>query len=239
MDLLTTNTKLLKGKRKYLVRGLAMAPHGISGHNVCSHSTAGCRSACNLWFAGRTVMPGVRDAMKRRKQMFLDDTVRFLEQLHRELDNLEAHAKRIGHKPLCRLNVASDLDWSSVIKAHPKILFFDYSKVLSRVKSNTISNYQITYSVNEKSDPAEVKKLLESGVNVAVVFNTPYNPQHGVFGKLPKTWLGHKVVDGDKHDYRLREIDGKGVVVGLRLKGGKKARANAIKSGFARSPDGA
>lgn len=236
MELLTTNTKLKKGKKKYLVRGLAMAPHNIGGHAVCEHSTAGCRSACNLWFAGLTVMENVRAAMKRRKEMFFNEPDKFHEQLHRELANLEKRAKKLGYKPLVRLNVASDLDWSHVIKQHPKILYFDYTKYMSRCLGEWPKNYQLTYSVNEKSDLKQVKKLLEMGRNVAVVFDTPYNPQRKIYGKLPKTWLGHKVVDGDKHDYRLQEVDGKGVVVGLRLKGGKKARENAIKSGFARKP---
>ena len=237
MKLLTTNTKLLKSRgSKYKVLGLALAPHSIGGTKVCPHSTAGCRSACNLWFAGRTVMEPVRDAMIRRKQWLASDGVGFQDQLHKEIELHEKYCRRTGLTPVVRLNVASDLDWRSVIAAHPGTTYYDYSKVLSRAKGEWLDNYQITYSRNEKSSEDEMVGLLESGRNVAVVFDVAYLPQQGILGKLPKTWFGHKVVDGDKHDVRLREVDGRGVVVGLRLKGGTKARENARRSGFAVKP---
>ena len=74
MKLLSTNTKLEKipnAKKRYLVRGLSMAPHTMSGRNLCPWA-AGCAAVCVLWFAGRTVMQSVRDAMIRRAKLFFE-----------------------------------------------------------------------------------------------------------------------------------------------------------------------
>ena len=56
----------------------------------------------------------------------------------------------------------------------------------------------------------------DTGINAAVVFRD----------KLPKTFKGLPVIDGDKDD--LRFLDPEGVVVGLKAKG----KAKRDKSGF-------
>jgi hypothetical protein len=69
-----------------------------------------------------------------------------------------------------------------------------------------------------------------------------YTPSHKKFGVLPEcVAIGgreYRTVDGDVHDVRRREIDGAGVVVLLRSKGKRAARAYAKKSGFAKRLDG-
>jgi len=62
-----------------------------------------------------------------------------------------------------------------------------------------------------------LQAVRDTGVNAAVVFRD----------KLPETFKGLPVVDGDKDD--LRFLDPKGVIVGLIAKG-KKAKADT--SGF-------
>ena len=59
--------------------------------------------------------------------------------------------------------------------------------------------------------------MIAKGINVAVVFRN---------AELPKTWLGIKVINGDKHDLRFK--DTKGCIVGLKAKG----KAKKDKSGF-------
>jgi len=61
-----------------------------------------------------------------------------------------------------------------------------------------------------------VMAVVNTGVNMAVVFRD----------KLPDTFRGLRVIDGDKDD--LRFLDPKGVVVGLIAKG----RAKKDTSGF-------
>ena len=74
-------------------------------------------------------------------------------------------------------------------------------------KKNKIpKNYDLTYSQAE-NNLDDVKKILKTKYNIATVFRK----------KLPKKWLGRKVINGDKHD--LRHLDPKKVVVGLIAKG--------------------
>ena len=71
------------------------------------------------------------------------------------------------------------------------------------------ANYHLTFSRKENNQ-AKVELVVAMGGNVAVVFD-----------KLPQSYLGKQVVDGDATD--LRFLDPKGVIVGLKAKGrGKK-----------------
>jgi hypothetical protein len=70
-------------------------------------------------------------------------------------------------------------------------------------------NYHLTFSKSESNDN-EIKELLTTAFNIAVVFN----------GSLPKTYLGRDVIDGDISD--LRFLEPKGVIVGLATKGNAK-----------------
>ena len=235
VKLLSTNTKLDKQNGKsYLITGLTLAPHRRSGVNLCPDAGF-CSAVCNLWFSGRTVTRPVRQAMLNRSHWFVEDRQAFESKLAWELLQHERKADRLGLIPLVRLNVASDLDWSHVAEQFPEITFYDYSKVLSRI-GKTPSNYHLTYSVNERSDWRTVNRILSRGFNVSMVFDTEYCPQHGRIGELPTDIkLGTKwwpVTDGDKHDIRIPEMDGHGVIVGLRFKGSRKLLGQAIEHGF-------
>jgi hypothetical protein len=61
-----------------------------------------------------------------------------------------------------------------------------------------------------------VELIANMGGNIAVVFD-----------KLPDTYLGKKVVDGDATD--LRFLDAKNIIVGLKAKGkGKKDNSGFV-----------
>jgi hypothetical protein len=64
----------------------------------------------------------------------------------------------------------------------------------------------LTYSQAE-NNLKDVKQVIKSKFNVATVFRK----------KLPKKWLGRKVINGDKSD--LRHLDPQKVIVGLIAKG--------------------
>ena len=84
------------------------------------------------------------------------------------------------------------------------------------------SNYHLTFSRSENNNDKALE-LLNKGYNVAMVFD-----------KLPDTYLGFKVVNGDLDDLRFK--DDKNVIVGLKYKKmtGKGAdNTLAFKSGFA------
>jgi hypothetical protein len=104
----------------------------------------------------------------------------------------------------------------------------------------TPANYHLTYSVNDGTQPEDWQRVYDSGCNIAVVFDTHWQPgghENGrKFGQLP-TWYtdanGYRwrVVDGDKSDFRF--LDDGPVCVGLRLKGFSFGRWMARMSGFA------
>lgn len=253
-SILSENTKLRKlpSGVEVINAGVSLAPSKRSGVvNVCPHATAACIAACVLWFAGRTVTAVVRAAAVARTKLWYFHPETFYRRLHRELATMARRAEKLGVRAFCRLNVASDIEHPhDVCAAHQSITFYDYTKDVSRAMRYAAgefpANYHLSYSLHENSTYDDVSRLLNSGVNVVVVFNSHYfGPRHR-YGALPETvtfTAGDRgavsttvpVVDGDVHDLRTPEFDGRGVVVGLRLKGGKAARAKAIASGFARS----
>jgi hypothetical protein len=84
------------------------------------------------------------------------------------------------------------------------------------------SNYHLTYSRSEVSNVIELVALLQSQVNVAIVFADA----------LPFSWQGFQVIDGDSDD--LRFLDKRGVVVGLKAKG----KGKVDHTGFVLQPEG-
>jgi hypothetical protein len=169
------------------------------------------------------------------------DRQAFVEGLNLDIARHVRHAEREQRIPLVRLNVASDLDWSDVISQWPTVQFYDYTKIRSRfeayLRGDLPRNYALTFSRHERHHHATIASYLRRGGNVAQVFDVPYHPQSGKYGKLPEAITSHgvtaSVVDGDNHDVRLPNTDGLGVVVGLRLKGTNAAKARARAAGFA------
>ena len=250
--ILSDNTKLRKlpNGAEVINAGLTFAPAKRSGIvNVCPHATAACIAACVLWFAGRTVTDVVRNAAIARTRLWHFDPTTFYRRLHRAMTALERRAAKLGVRAFCRLNVASDIEHpAEVMERHPAITGYDYTKNVDRCRKYAAgqlpSNYHVSYSLHEHSRFDDVAELLAAGVNVVVVFDTHYfGPRHR-YGILPASVTFQRAdgsgeftvdcVDGDIHDLRVPEFDGRGVVVGLRLKGGTVAKRRAIESGFAR-----
>jgi len=192
-----------------------LAPHTISGINVCPHASPGCAAAC-LFTAGRGRFNNVQLARLNRTRHYISDRKGFLLRLEKEITSKK-------HKKLAiRCNGTSDINWISFIrrihKKHPKIVFYDYTKNPSIAKrALEIPYYHVTFSRSETNEAISLE-LLKLGINVAVVFK-----------ELPKTWKGYKVIDGDKTDARF--LDDVGVIVGLKAKGDAR-KPEAIKNGF-------
>ena len=99
------------------------------------------------------------------------------------------------------------------------VQFYDYTKIVKRAYADLPPNYHLTLSYSEADEEYAEEVLMavaDTGVNAAVVFRD----------RLPDTFKGFRVIDGDKDD--LRFLDPKGVVVGLKAKG----KAKQDKSGF-------
>ena len=222
MKLLSTaNTKIKKGEKYgWTTFGLSFAPANLSGKQLCPHRSAGCEFSC-LNTAGMGVFSNVQEARIAKTKYFIDERLVFISQLKKELVAAEKHAKKIGMKIAVRLNVLSDLPWYNIIEMseYPNIQFYDYTPNMERMiqflQKKLPKNYHLTFSRKENNQN-KVELISSMGGNVAVVFD-----------KLPKTYLGKKVVDGDESD--LRFLDEKNVIVGLKAKGkGKKDNSGFV-----------
>lgn len=217
MKLLSSNnTKIKKGEKLgWLTLGLSLSPFNLSGKNFCSHASAGCAAAC-LNTSGMGAFSNVQEARKKKSRFFIENRTDFLAQLKKELALAVKNAKKKGVKLAVRLNVLSDLPWENLVDmaAFPDVCFYDYTpnpkRMIAYLRGELPANYHLTFS--RKEDNQSVVELIASmGGNIAAVFA----------GKLPETYIGKKVVNGDETD--LRFLDPRGVIVGLVAKGkGKK-----------------
>ena len=209
------NYKTRKGEKYgWKTYGIHLAPYNLSGKNVCASASAGCSTAC-LNTAGRGIMHSVQDARVKKTRRFFEDRDGFLSQLYKEIKSSIKSATKKELKSCFRLNLTSDILWERlVVEKFPQVQFYDYTKHLKRfvryVEGKLPSNYHLTFSRDETTPDTLVKSLCASGGNVAVVFRK----------KLPKTWLGIEVIDGDDSDLRFEDDIGK--IVGLVEKGKAK-----------------
>ena len=216
---------------KSLAYGLTLAPANLSGNNVCSHSTVGCRHAClNLTGKG---MYNATQARRIVKTRFLYENPRaFATMLLHEVEHVY---NKYGKDLRMRLNVLSDLRWEEILpqvfEIAPRAQFYDYTKDVERALIGTPDNYTLAVSASERMDEKHVRSFVELGFDVSVVFHTKRGQA------LPRTYAGQHVTDADKSDAWMLmrpRSDGRGRVGGLRAKG----RAINDSSGFVKSPLG-
>jgi hypothetical protein len=257
--LLGENAKLTKlpGGAPVLAQGVSMAPgiHSIFA-NVCEFLTKGCFNSCVLHFAGRTTGAAVRAAARARTGLwhFMPDV--FYARLRAELVAFASRCARLGVVGYIRLNTASDIDHGSELpNMFPGITFYHYTKSFARciqyARGMRPANEHYSFSISERSTFGQVQQLAGLRCNMILVVDAWYHAQYrdrttgakGRYAPLPavvtfKNAAGDTVtlpaVDGDVHDLRVPEFDGRGVVVCLRLKGSKKAKQNARTTGFAK-----
>ena len=210
------NYKMQKSiKFGYASAILHLAPFNLSGVNICPMASKGCAAAC-LNTAGRGVFKSTKASRLNKTRYFLQDRKKFLNHLDREIKRYYKKAKKDGLKFNVRLNGTSDLPFErykldngkNLMDNNPDVIFHDYTKIKNRCTQELPANYQLTFSKSESNDN-DVKDLLKTKTNIAVVFN-----------KLPKKYLGRKVVDGDISDLRFK--DPKKCIVGLIAKGPAK-----------------
>jgi len=220
----TANPKIQKGtKLGYLSFILHLAPANVSGYETCPKRTAGCTAAC-LNTAGRGGMfkrgettNVIQKARIRKTQLFFNDRTEFFNQLTQDITKAIAMAKKLGLKPVFRLNGTSDLSWEkyevpntglNIFQIFPEVQFYDYTKILGR-KVAHIDNYHLTFSKADGND-ADVAKALAQGLSVVAVYD-----------EIPAG-----TPSADETD--LRFLDPKGIMLGLKAKG----RAKKDTSGF-------
>lgn len=227
MSILSVNTKLNKGLSLGIkTLGIHFAPHKLSGKNVCPSASKGCVQSC-LFTSGMGVYRTVKDARIKKTQYFLNDRNKFMFELKKEIETQIRRAKKNNMIPAFRLNLTSDIAWESIklegknIMEHfPDVQFYDYVKNPKRMLNFLLGkfpkNYHLTFSRSESNDE-HCQMVMKLGGNVAMVFEY----------KLPETYTGLPIVNGDDNDCRF--LDPKGVIVGLKVKGaGKKDESGFV-----------
>jgi hypothetical protein len=212
-----SNAKLRKSEIRSFI--LYLAPSSISGKNVCPYASDECIKLC-LNTAGMGVFSNVQQGRINKTLYMLNDRQGFYTQLLKEIRNADKLAQKKGEKFAIRLNGTSDIDHIQLIKnvcgvdvltEFKNIIFYDYTKGISRLRKYAGTNYDLTFSRSETNEE-QCKEALNLGFRVAVVFSHKK--------PLPSSFMGRDVVNGDNSDFRPN--DANNVIIGLTAKGKAK-----------------
>lgn len=231
--LTTNNAKTIKGEKLgYITYILYMTSFtdNSKGINLCSHASEGCAKSCLVGSGFGGMYQSVYEGRKNKTEYFLSDRAKFMLQLDEEIT--KAVKKHEGKEIVTiRLNGTTDIrfekfkvrDNKNIFELHPNVQFYDYTKNYLRFDNPLPKNYHLTFSRSEKNGD-KAMEMLQKGHNVAMVFDV-----------VPETYMGYKVINGDKDDLRFK--DDKNVIVGLRYKkmtgkGGAELNAEALSNGF-------
>jgi hypothetical protein len=229
------NAKTIKGEKLgYKTYILYMSPFTANskGINVCSHASKGCADSCLVGSGFGGMYTSVMQGRVNKTEFFLRDRIAFLNKLKGEVE--KAIKLNEGKNIVTfRLNGTSDLPYEkykvfdnntkNIFEMFPDVQFYDYTKNWKRFEKQLPANYHLTFSRSETNHD-KAMEILSKGYNVAIVFD-----------KLPETFAGYEVINGDENDLRFK--DKKGVVVGLKYKkitgsGGAEKNKLAFESGF-------
>lgn len=231
------SSKTAKGKKYNISTYITyLAPSNVSGYQVCPNASKECRESCIFvtgltkvedW-AGRSI---IRSARINKTRLFFENQDFYFQMLIAEIRRAKNYAAKIGNLFAVRLNGTSDIcfenytfEGKTIFEIFPNVTFYDYTKVPNRQIAN-ITNYSLTFSYTGRNT-LDCFNALESGQNVAIVFNTERGEA------LPDFWRNYPVIDGDLTDYR--PADKLGAIVGLRFKESAKEETNkkALESVF-------
>jgi len=243
-----SNPKVAKnGKMDVLTAPMHLAPHNLSGFQVCPQASAGCAAAC-LHTAGNPAYMAQKDASRKAKTVaYFKERDAFMAVLFFEIAALERKANQRDMECGIRLNATSDLPWEkrtvslqygpdrpahevNLMQWFNGVQFYDYTKITKRAiafaKGDMPENYHLTFSKTEDND-ADCIKVLEAGGNVAVVCSLPVYKTAKATGRLPYPYDTPDAIDGDAHDYRPVDGDRRGnirggLIVALKAKGDAK-----------------
>jgi hypothetical protein len=211
-----------------------LAPHDMSGVNLCPKATPACIKLCLGWYSGQASMVAhqnaynsVRQSRVDKARRFMRDRKAYMADIVHAIELMITKAGRMHLKLCIRMNGSSDIAWEGIacerngssyrnlMLAFPELQFVDYTKIEHRLKRPLPTNYRLILSRSETNENAVIETV-RAGNNAAAVFDV-----------IPQTWNGLRVINGDQHD--LRHLDPLGVVVGLTPKG---SRAKHDRTGF-------
>jgi hypothetical protein len=230
----SNNTKTVKGEKKnYKTFIMYLSPFTLNskGVNLCPMASEGCANACLFESGFGGIYQSVKNGRLEKTEFYLSNRIGFLDKLVDEITKLETKYKDSEFTLAIRLNGTSDISFEKQITSNgktifdtfPNIQFYDYTKNYTRFNKVLPNNYHLTFSRSETNHDIAMD-ILSKGHNVAMVFE-----------KLPETYNGYKVINGDETD--LRFLDEKNVIVGLKYKkitgkGGAEKNKEALQNGF-------
>lgn len=226
-------SKTVKHKKsiKYgeLTYSLYLAPAKSSGYEVCPGRTAECTRLClNESGMNSMVRNDKGDVINRSRihktRLFFEEHEFFMKWLIFEINAGITKAKKMGFLFSVRLNNTSDinplefqLNDRNILDIFPDVQFYDYSKIKERAELMKIyKNYDLTFSFNG-SNLSDCMTMLQNKIRVAMVFKK----------KIPESYLGYRVINGDNYDMRHR--DDEPTIVGLKYKRVRIKLTNDIK----------
>tara|TARA_R100001086_G_scaffold235726_1_gene158772 strand:+ start:6617 stop:7462 length:846 start_codon:yes stop_codon:yes gene_type:complete len=219
-DILSGSKKVEKGEAYgYLSKVLYLAPHALSGLQVCPFATAACRRDCLGHSDGKLVFQQQSEILRTWAMHYHRDF--FNMRLDVSILSLIGMAEGFGKSAAVRLNGSSDLDWTETVERYAgrNVTFYDYTKDYDRAVKSIGTDYHQTFSVSE--DPTSLAKaidLVKMGGTAAIVTSKDKQVAAALRDKLIENY-SIKVNDGDRHD--LRFLD-KGAMVLLSNKGSMK-----------------
>jgi hypothetical protein len=197
----------------FITQAQYLSPASESGWQFCPFRSPGCESSCLGHSSGLMVTSTSKQARINRSTLLMTDRIAYGAKAIKEISALERKAIKANKRAAVRLNADSDIRWESMRFGGMTLMdrfkdcqFYDYTKWPSHLRQNLPANYHLTYSRSELTTSEDIKREIDSGRNVAVVFDA-----------IPTTWEGLPVIDGTKND--LRFLDPTGVIVGLKTIG--------------------
>lgn len=218
----STNAKTVKNDILTFILYMSPSKANDKGIDVCGHASQGCIDAC-LNSAGMGAFSYVQKARRDKTNYYAYHRREFLDHLAREINNKHKMVVRRGESIAFRLNGTSDLDFVHLLNSKAnldiskleKAVFYDYTPNLHRaMRYRDIDHYTVAFSRKDDNED-EVDVAIANKLNVAIVFD-----------RLPKTYKGVPVVDGDASDLVMTKHSG--VILGLIAKG----KAKKDDSGF-------
>lgn len=194
--------------------------------NICPFAHKdGCLNDC-LNKAGRGAFDSIQWARALKTAFYLVRPEQFKEAIKHELKTYISKNDKDGFKTAFRLNGTSDLRELQFIREVQDMgaIAYDYSKDFKKFEENTNKEYSLTFSIQNRFDFHKWKNSGMAG-NCAIV------TKDGIFDPILATLPDFKrvhFVDGDEHDLRFLDPQGKFCVV-LKAKGpARKSKSNFL-----------
>jgi hypothetical protein len=222
-----TSTKMEKmdsgHKVKYELFVLYMQPADkVALKTICDMAvSSGCKKPC-LISSGLLGKTAGQKAATKRTILFLLRPDFFKARITKEIAAKEKRAIRENVPVAFRLNGTSDIDHSKLIASNPNSQFWDYTKRLSMIRKNTLSNYHLTFSASMYSaqSKAALKKAVSRKYQIAAAFNTANTIGESFNIEAVKAAVSKPLVTFDDSDARF--LDAIDVIGTLTRKGSNK-----------------